>query len=504
MTIPRMATATPGPPIRWVSDTTPAELVHFAQPSSTVQIGSFLRRLAERDPQTVTITDIGRSTQGAPIRAARLGVAPNGGDGRALRVMLYGQQHGGEAAGMEACLMLARDLALGPLRPLLDRINVWIVPQVNPDGAAIGQRQTATGADLNRGHHLLSEPEHRALYDLFHDVRPHLTVDLHEHGVVRDPHFLPTGGIDAYDLLAEGPTNLNIGPSIRPLADEALDAIERGMTKDGFSYHRYVPYSDDGPLALVPRYSNLAIYGGRGQPSIWGCLAFLTEATRHPDVNGRLERRSRSTYSAAKALLEFAAERAGQIVETVEAERLRLKDRIGQPVVLRAIYRLEHQNPPLRYAYVQTDTGATDVMEFDEAATTTEVVVERSMPAAYWIDLDGEPAMRDSVIRVLDGHRVHHERLPTAREARIETYRITNEQHAPEDGCPTRAAADQSTASVPAGALLVPTAQVGATLAALLLEPESMNGLADAGLLPTTQGADFPVKRLTWEPNTEK
>jgi hypothetical protein len=414
--------------------------------------------------------------------------------------MLYGQQHGGEAAGMEACLMLARDLALGPLQSLLDRLTVWIVPQVNPDGAALGERLTATGADLNRGHHLLTEPEHRALYGLFHDVRPHLTVDFHEHSVVREPHFLPEGGIDAYDLAAEGPTNLNIGPSIRPLADQALGAIERGMAGDGFLYGRYAPFSPDGPMALIPRHSNLGVYDGRGQPSVWGCLSFLTEAMRHPDVSGRLERRTRSTYSAAKALLEFAAERADQIGETVEAERGRLENRLGQPVVLRATYRRERQDPPLPYAYWQTNTGASDVWQIREAGVTPEVVVQRPMPAAYWIDLDHDAGTRDPVLRLLDGHRVRPERLTANRRAEIETYRI--ERFAPEDWASTSIAVDQSAEEVPAGALLVPTAQTGATLAALLLEPESMNGLALAGHLPTVAGAAFPIKRLTWEPST--
>lgn len=507
MTMPDVATGSqgaPGAPIRWVSDTTPAELIHFARPSSTDQIGSFLGRFAEQQPDLVSIRELGRSTLDAPIRAVRLGLAAHIDDEHALRVMLYGQQHGGEAAGMEACLMLVRDLAAGPLRPLLDRMTVWIVPQINPDGAAIGERYTATGADLNRGHHLLAEPEHRALYSLFHEVRPHLTVDHHEHGVVRDPHFLPEGAIDAYDLLADGPTNLNIGPRIRPLADDALDAIDAAMTKDGFSFRRYVPYSDDGPLALVPRYSNLAIYGGRGQPTIWGCLAFLTEASRHPDVNGRLERRSRATYSAARAMLEFADERADEIVETVETGRQRLTNRVGQPVVLRGRYRIERQDPPLQYAYLQTNTGETGVMEFDEAATATEVVVERAMPAAYWIDLDAEPATRDAVLQILDGHHVHYERSTTAREAQVETYRIADEQPAPEDGLPIAVSLDQATGSVPAGALLVPADQLGATLVALLLEPESMNGLAGAGLLPATPGSDFPVKRLVGQPAASK
>jgi murein tripeptide amidase MpaA len=50
-------------------------------------------------------------------------------------VLIVAQQHGNEPAGSEAALVVAGRLADGDLRPLLDRINVLIVPRANPDGA---------------------------------------------------------------------------------------------------------------------------------------------------------------------------------------------------------------------------------------------------------------------------------------------------------------------------------------------------------------------------------
>ena len=61
-------------------------------------------------------------------------------------------------------LALASALAAGELAPLLDRISVVIVPRVNVDGAAADQRVLASGADANRDHLLLSQPEVRALH----------------------------------------------------------------------------------------------------------------------------------------------------------------------------------------------------------------------------------------------------------------------------------------------------------------------------------------------------
>src|SRR5205814_6355951 len=50
-------------------------------------------------------------------------------------VLIVAQQHGNEPAGSEAALVMASRLAAGDLKPLLDRINVLIVPRANPDGA---------------------------------------------------------------------------------------------------------------------------------------------------------------------------------------------------------------------------------------------------------------------------------------------------------------------------------------------------------------------------------
>ena len=76
-------------------------------------------------------------------------------------MLLIGQQHGDEPAGSEALLVIAQELAQGLLEPLLDQINVVIVPRANPDGAATGTRSTANGVDMNRDHLLLNTPRPR-------------------------------------------------------------------------------------------------------------------------------------------------------------------------------------------------------------------------------------------------------------------------------------------------------------------------------------------------------
>ncbi|MCY8373281.1 M14 family zinc carboxypeptidase, partial [Bacillus haynesii] len=67
-------------------------------------------------------------------------------------VWLQGQIHGNEPAAGESALAIAEKLA-GPYGDkVLDKINVIVVPRVNPDGSYQFNRRLASGIDGNRDH----------------------------------------------------------------------------------------------------------------------------------------------------------------------------------------------------------------------------------------------------------------------------------------------------------------------------------------------------------------
>ncbi len=120
---------------------------------------------------------IGTSVQGRAITAVHRWT-----DGATDRVLVLGQMHGNEKAGVD----IARRLETAPLPANAD---LWIVATVNPDGNAAGTRVNAAGVDLNRnfahvwvradegtgtysGPAALSEPETRAVADLITRVQP--------------------------------------------------------------------------------------------------------------------------------------------------------------------------------------------------------------------------------------------------------------------------------------------------------------------------------------------
>lgn len=132
---------------------------------------------------------LGRSTDGRPITVIETGDLDNPG-----KTLVVGCIHGDECAGIAVARQLAR--AAPP-----DEADLWIVPNLNPDGAVAGTRGNAHGVDLNRnfpwrwqrlsglfysGPHPLSEPESRIAYHLLSRLRPHVSIWFHQHMDVVD------------------------------------------------------------------------------------------------------------------------------------------------------------------------------------------------------------------------------------------------------------------------------------------------------------------------------
>src|SRR5262245_31140692 len=110
-------------------------------------------------------------------------------------VFLLGNIHPPEPEAAEALLMVARDLAAGPRKPLLDHLIVMIAPIFNVDGTdtfvtqdgrlgsetpyLLGVRENSQGLDLNRDAVKLASVEANGLYRTLNEWDPLLFLDGH-------------------------------------------------------------------------------------------------------------------------------------------------------------------------------------------------------------------------------------------------------------------------------------------------------------------------------------
>jgi protein MpaA len=123
------------------------------------------------------------SFEGRPIRAFHRG------DPQEIRVLVVGCIHGNECAGIG----IARRLRTGRPRAFID---LWVLPNLNPDGRAAHTRQNARGVDLNRnfpyrwepgapgryypGPRAASEIETRIAMRLIRRIEPDITIWFHQ------------------------------------------------------------------------------------------------------------------------------------------------------------------------------------------------------------------------------------------------------------------------------------------------------------------------------------
>jgi protein MpaA len=128
---------------------------------------------------------IGTSVLGRPIVAWAFGP-----DSAPRKVLVVGCIHGNECAGLAITSALRRV-------PVPGGVQLWLVPEMNPDGTAADTRQNAHGVDLNRnfpylwapisdptyysGPYPVSEPETRAAMRLVRRIRPVVTIWYHQH-----------------------------------------------------------------------------------------------------------------------------------------------------------------------------------------------------------------------------------------------------------------------------------------------------------------------------------
>ncbi len=148
------------------------------------------KRLAVEEPIGEWEETVGRSAEGRPIRLRQLGDP-----GLRKSVLVFGCIHGDEcgARGLSPTVYGCPDTYS----------NVYVVPNLNPDGAALDTRLNARGVDLNRnfsaewsgggkpgdpeyaGPSPASEPETRLAARLVRHLRPRVTIWFHQHRAER-------------------------------------------------------------------------------------------------------------------------------------------------------------------------------------------------------------------------------------------------------------------------------------------------------------------------------
>lgn len=177
-------------------------------------------------------------------------------------------------SGKDALLVLIRDIARNPAL-LPPDIDLYVMPMVNPDGAEAATRLNAAGADLNRDHMVLAQPETRALHQLARRIRPHLAADGHEFGM--DTTYLSARGLNAWPQITMDAASHPLLPLyLREEGVRTVNQLSPALLRSGHTYRRYLvggPPAEEEMRPSTPEAGD-----ARNAMGSLGALSFIIEA----------------------------------------------------------------------------------------------------------------------------------------------------------------------------------------------------------------------------------
>lgn len=462
---PSMTYSTPGLQAGRTRFTTQDEISHWLH----AQVDSLSRSVGV----SAAIVSIGQSQQGQDLEALVL-TRGGGTDPAALRasgrptVLLIGQQNGDEPASSEALLVMARELAQGLLQPVLEQINVVIVPRANPDGAARQQRVTAGGLDLSQDHLLLHTPEAQALALLTRDYQPTVVLDAHEYAVQTERYLNKFGTLQKSDVQFHYATSANLPEFLSKAAEEwyrspLLAALKgQGLTSE-WSYTTSADPADRKILmnATPPDLS----------PNTDGLknIVSLQIESRGAGL-GRLDiqRRVHAQVTAMTSVLGSTAQRAkelGQLRPYLDKE-VSAQACKGQAVI-------EAAPTPAQYDLVMLDpvSGADKTVTVDwDSTLALRPLKTRVRPCGYWLSASSKTAAERLGLQGLQVQRVLEQT-----SLRGDTYHEAAQTGSGTGATPLAPGVTlvRGVIDAPAGSYYIPLNQPLANLAIAALEPDT-------------------------------
>ncbi|MDZ4813421.1 MAG: M14 family metallopeptidase [Pseudomonadota bacterium] len=480
--------------------TTPAEASKFTETPRYAQTMAYFERL-DAASDKLCMKTFGKSPQG---RALNVVVIAAKGECTPEQVHASGKEivwiqaaiHPGENEGKDALMAFARDLTvLGKHDAMLKHVVLVAIPIFNVDGHerfspynrinqngpnAMGWRATAQNLNLNRDYIKADAPEMQAWLRLWNAWQPDLLIDLHN-----------TNGADyQYQLTWKFETAPNIHPALAEWNREALGKrVQRAMYRRDWKLFEYITPVDDTDIAAGllmdasgPRYST-------GYAAVANRAGLLIETHMLKDFRTR-------TLVNQDLLLEVLSEigrnpgRLRAAVRKAEAVTIARVSTPDKPLPMG--FALSERSLDRRFlgvAYTRTDSpisGAKwieydpktprnfNVSVRDDVQTTLSVAA----PAAYLV-----PVQWQQVIDKLDLHGITYTRLDSDKRLRASAYRFDKVEWArqPFEGRLPITTLEQHEESaefaVPAGSVLVNTAQPRGDLAMHLFEPQAPDAL---------------------------
>ena len=474
--------------------TSPLEKNNYQKVTSYDELTAFVTQLDESS-DLLKVEVIGQTVQKRNLYAMQFSATEFGKDKSKIKVLFFAQQHGNEQSGKEGALLLAQTLLKPENRYLFDKIDLAIIPQLNPDGSEQNKRRNGNDMDMNRNHLILNEPEPLALHKFFDKYLFEVTMDVHE--------YSPYGGEwEKYgyhrnvDETLGVNTNPNVSERIRNLSNtEVFPYWAKYLSINNFSSFVYAP---GGPPEIdYIRHSTFDINDGRQSFGILNSLSFIQEGLNGKDAFvDNIKHRAEGQMTGMRGMLEYVYLHKAQIKKMVTAERKTLASGRSNPKVS---IQSEHvsNGQKLTMPLLSYSTNKDTVVIVNDYRPVVKSITDVQKPAGYLI-----PKQNKELVEWAGKHALTVTEFKKQKSQKIEQYFVTRIESIDFEReiiinpiVETRGFNGEITAS---DYLYIPAAQLKGNMIVLALEPKSELGLVTyieyAHLLKV--GESFPVLRV--------
>lgn len=399
------------------------------------EIISFYKQLASQHRNvsllTFDTTDAGYPLHLALISSSLKPLSPKDFSQKTI-ILINNGIHPGEPDGIEASMMLARDIATKKIT-LSPDIILAVIPvyniggclnrnsfsRVNQDGpVSYGFRGNAQNLDLNRDFIKADSKDAMAFYQIFHYLNPDIFIDTHVSDGADYQHTMT--------LITTQHNKMN-GNAGKFLHDVFEPALYSSMQQKQWPMIPYVNF-DEGNLKNgwtaffdAPRYSS-------GYAALFGTFSFIAET----HMLKPFPQRVKSTY----ALLQTSIEEAGKYHKQIKQVRQETIKAIAEDKTFTATWKLDSSKYETKrflgyeQAFKQSEVTGMQRMYYDKARpfdtlvkfyNTFKPVVTITKPDAYMI-----PQGWHEVIKRLHLNGVRMQRLSKDSTVTVSYYRIDN------------------------------------------------------------------------------
>lgn len=404
-----------------------------------------------------------------------------------LVILINNGIHPGESDGIDATMMLYRDLVLKKITPPQNLILVTI-PVYNVGGAlnrnstsrsnqngplSYGFRGNARNYDLNRDFIKNDTRNAKTFARIYHTVKPDIFVDNH----------VSNGADYQYTLTQLYSQQDKLGyPLGNYLKTEFLPALKDSLARKGMEVSPYVNLHDQPPdlgfnqFMDTPRYST-------GYTALWGTIGIAVETHMLKPYGDRV----RATYDYLHSLLQLAE---------VNLQKIRqVREKTGKEFGEQRYYTLgwaidSVQASPLEFKGYRADTllsGLTGLprLKYDQSLPYTKIIpFYDHYTATDSVEIPGAYIVKKSwveIMELMDLNGIHYKIIERDTAYFVESYKLGSFQTitAPYEGhylhYDTRVKKYSDTLVVEAGDFLIPTDQPGMRYLLETLEPAAVD-----------------------------